>query len=192
MNALATEKTMTVKEVAFVLGYDESTIRKIGKEVCPKAFRNGVTTYLTEQQVTSIKMNLGKNSELPKTDLEMMLYDKMVSEWKNKKISELSEMVKAKDERISKLIHSGRTYTTSEIAKELGLKSATALNRALHEKKIQYKNERGTWLLYSQYAGKGYDEIKQEEKNGIVVYTRSWSGIGREWIIDIFNEKGIA
>lgn len=69
MNELTNEKFMTIKEVADILNKDESTIRKIGKTIFPKIFKNGKITYLNEYQVTLIKLNLGKNSELPKRDV---------------------------------------------------------------------------------------------------------------------------
>ena len=47
-----------------------------------------------------------------------------------------------------KLVHQNKLYTTSEIAKELGLSSATKLNNLLSEKKIQYKH----CLLYTSDA----------------------------------------
>jgi hypothetical protein len=50
--------------------YDESTIRKIGKSLFPDIFKNGIATLLTEYQVTAIKLHLGKNSDLTKTELE--------------------------------------------------------------------------------------------------------------------------
>jgi hypothetical protein len=37
------------------------------------AVKNGKKTLLTEVQITAIKLNLGKNSELPKTQLEKQL-----------------------------------------------------------------------------------------------------------------------
>ena len=59
------------------------------------------------------------------------------------------------------LMHVNKTYTATEIAKELGLKSATQLNKILEEKKIQY-HVNGTWVMYSKYSNLGYEEIKQE------------------------------
>lgn len=45
------------------------------------------------------------------------------------------------------------TYTTNQIAKELGM-SAVTLNRKLSELRIQYR-QNGQWLLYSKYQNKG-------------------------------------
>ena len=87
-----------------------------------------------------------------------------------------------------KLIHQNKLYTTSEIAKELGLKSATKLNGLLAEKKIQYKQNK-TWLLYSKYADCGYVSIKQDIlDSGHIIYDRKWSGAGRDFILNLFSE----
>lgn len=88
-----------------------------------------------------------------------------------------------------KLIHQNKLYTTSEIAKELGLKSATKLNGLLAEKKIQYKQNK-TWLLYSKYADCGYVSIKQDIlDSGHIIYDRKWTGKGRDFILNLFKEE---
>ena len=88
-----------------------------------------------------------------------------------------------------KLIHQNKLYTTSEIAKELGLKSANKLNQLLAEKKIQYKQNK-TWLLYSKYADCDYVSIKQDIlDNGHIIYDRKWSGKGRDFILNLFKEE---
>ena len=79
-------------------------------------------------------------------------------------------LTKLKEERAARveaerknaiLMHVNKTYTMTEIAKELGMKSAIQMNKLLAEKKIQYQVN-GTWVMYSQYSDLGYEEIKQE------------------------------
>jgi prophage antirepressor-like protein len=85
-----------------------------------------------------------------------------------------------------KLVHQNKLYTTSEIAKELGLSSATKLNNLLSEKKIQYKQNK-TWLLYSKYSELGLVSIKQDVlDNGKIIYDRKWTGKGRDFILNLF------
>ena len=87
------------------------------------------------------------------------------------------------------LTHVNKTYTMTEIAKELNLKSAVALNKILAEKKIQYKVN-GTWVFYSNYSNLGYEEIKQEVlDNGKVVYHRKITQTGREFILGLFKNR---
>ncbi len=88
-----------------------------------------------------------------------------------------------------KLVHQNKLYTTSEIAKELGLSSATKLNNLLADKKIQYKQNR-TWLLYYKYSESGYVSIKQDVlDNGHIIYDRKWTGKGRDFILNLFKEE---
>lgn len=81
------------------------------------------------------------------------------------------------------MIHSKKLYTTTEIAKELGFKSANALNNILEQDKIQYKVN-GTWVLCSKYSEKDYVSIKQNElDNGKIIYDRKWTGLGRDFLL---------
>ena len=83
------------------------------------------------------------------------------------------------------LMHVNKTYTMTEIAKELNLKSAIQLNNILSDKKIQFK-QNGTWILYSKYSSCGYEELKQEVlDNGKVIYHRKITQLGRDFILNL-------
>ena len=107
-------------------------------------------------------------------------------------------LTKLKEERTARveaerrnaiLMHVNKTYTVTEIAKELGLKSAIQLNKILAEKKIQYQVN-GTWVMYSKYSDSGYEEIKQEVlDSGRVIYHRRITQLGREFILQLFADK---
>ena len=107
-------------------------------------------------------------------------------------------LTKLKEERTARmeterrnaiLMHINKTYTVTEIAKELGLKSAIQLNKILAEKKIQYQVN-GTWVMYSKYSNLGYEEIKQEViDSGRVIYHRRITQLGREFILQLFADK---
>ena len=56
------------------------------------------------------------------------------------------------------VLQSNSTYTTNQIAKELGM-SAIGLNKRLNDLHIQYKQS-DTWLLYAKYQDKGYTKTK--------------------------------
>ena len=89
--------------------------------------------------------------------------------------------------RVAILSHVRKTYTTTEIAKELGMRSAVALNRLLCERRVQFK-QNGTYVLYAEYAEHGYVHIKQEIlENDKIVYHRRWTNLGREWLLDMLG-----
>ena len=87
------------------------------------------------------------------------------------------------------LMHVNKTYTATEIAKELNMKSAQELNNKLGDMGIQYKVNK-TWVLYSDYANLGYEDIKQEVlDNGKVVYHRKFTQLGRDFILGLFKDN---
>ena len=190
---LSTDKTMTIKEVSEILGVTERTVSRHAEQL--GLTKNGVKTFLNEEAVTIIKKKIelsGRNDldnvvKLPKTDLEKKLlikqgYDLLMGEVETLRAE--NSIIKSQRDR---LIHSNKTFTASQIAKELNLKSATELNKILESKGVQFK-QNNTWLLYSQYAGKGFTEIKEEEKNGTVIYYRRWTGLGRDWILGMISD----
>ena len=105
-------------------------------------------------------------------------------------------LTKLKEERAARveaerrnaiLTHVNKTYTMTEIAKELNMKSATQLNKLLAEKKIQY-HVNGTWVMYSKYSDLGYEEIKQEVlDSGRVIYHRRITQMGRAFILNLLS-----
>lgn len=86
------------------------------------------------------------------------------------------------------LMHVSKTYTATEIAKEIGLKSANELNRELEKRGIQFKVN-NTWVPKADYADKGFFDIKQEVLDtGTVIYHRRITQNGRTFILELFNK----
>lgn len=122
--------------------------------------------------------------------------DKVIDDILNNPDFGIELLTKLKEERAARveaektnaiLMHVNKTYTMTEIAKEIGLKSAVELNKILSKKKIQYKVN-GTWVMYSDYSNCGYEEIKQEVlDNGHVIYHRKITQLGRKFILGLFD-----
>jgi len=189
MNELTKEKTMTVKEISEVMGVSARVVQMQVKKLFPEIVENGKPTRLNEKQVTRLKLelqshhNLEGTFELVQTDLEMELLAKKVELWREQKIKDLQEELEIQNNRINMLIHDNKTYTTTEIAKELNLKSANELNKLLANKNIQYKVN-NTWVLSASYSDCGYESIKQQElDSGKIIYNRHWTGKGRDFIL---------
>ena len=110
-----------------------------------------------------------------------------IEEYKEKQlIKEQKELI---EEKHDNLVHSAKTYTTTEIAKELGFKSANALNKDLESKKLQYKMN-GTWVLAAKFSENGFVSIKQNElKDDRIIYYRRWTGKGRDWLVNDVYKK---
>lgn len=141
----------------------------IADEVLPSIRKHGM--YATDNVIDNILNN-------PDFGIELLTRLK----------EERAARVKA-EQRNAVLMHVNKTYTMTEIAKELGLRSAIELNKMLSEMHIQYKIN-NTWVMYSDYSNLGYEEIKQEVlDNGTVVYHRKITQAGREFIINLVQEN---
>lgn len=143
--------------------------RWVTSEVLPSIRKNGI--YATDNVIDNILNN-------PDFGIELLTRLK----------EERSARVEA-ERTNSILMHVNKTYTMTEIAKEIGLKSAVELNKILSDKKIQYKVN-GTWVMYSDYSNCGYEEIKQDVlDNGRVIYHRRITQLGRKFILNLFDMK---
>ena len=88
-------------------------------------------------------------------------------------------------EYANNVLNSESTYTTTQIAKELGM-SAQLLNRLLHAYGVQFKQS-GQWQLYKMYEDKGYTKTRTHtytKKDGRVqsLLTTVWTEAGRMFL----------
>lgn len=88
-------------------------------------------------------------------------------------------------EYANNVLNSESTYTTTQIAKELGM-SAQLLNRLLHAYGVQFKQS-GQWQLYKQYEDKGFTKTRTHtytKKDGRVqsLLTTVWTEAGRMFL----------
>lgn len=205
----AEEPLFLAKDVAEWIEYDTSSVHKMLANVDDdEKVRKNVPTLggtqeswcLTENGLYEVLMQSRKPiakqfkkevKEILKTIRKHGIYatDNVIDNILNNPDFGIELLTKLKEERAARveaerknaiLMHVNKTYTITEIAKELGLKSAMQLNRILSEKKIQYQVN-GTWLMYSNYSDCGYEEIKQEVlDSGKVIYHRRITQMGQE------------
>ena len=106
-----------------------------------------------------------------------------------KRLVEMRKRAEIAENKNNLLMHSEKTYTISEIAKELGYKSAIEFNKVLYNDKIIFKRN-GTWIPYSDYSESGYFEIKQSIlENELVVYNLRVTQKGREFLLSKYSDK---
>ena len=213
----AEEPLFLAKDVAEWIEYDTSSVNKMIANVDDdEKVRKNVPTlggiqeswFLTENGLYEVLMQSRKPiakqfkkevKEILKTIRKHGIYatDNVIDNILNNPDFGIELLTKLKEERAARveaerknaiLMHVNKTYTITEIAKELGLKSAMQLNRILADKKIQYQVN-GTWLMYSNYSDCGYEEIKQEVlDSGKVIYHRRITQMGREFILGLFEK----
>ena len=88
------------------------------------------------------------------------------------------------------ILKSEKAIQLSIIAKDYGL-STVSFNKLLHVLGIQYKMG-DTWLLYQDYADKGYTKTKtfRATSKKVVIHTY-WTHSGRMFLYNVLRQNGI-
>jgi phage antirepressor YoqD-like protein len=106
-----------------------------------------------------------------------------ILEGQNEHLAHEVKVLAPKAEYTDRVLQSTSTYTTTQVAKELGM-SGIALNKKLHAMGVQYKQS-GQWLLYAKYQGKEYSESRTHH------YLHDDGSIGTN-IETVWTERGRA
>lgn len=85
---------------------------------------------------------------------------------------------------VDDVLQSVNTYTSTQMAKELGLREAEQLHKILKDKGIMFKQS-GQWLLTAKYSEKGYTKSRTYQ------FTRNDGSIGTS-TTTVWTEKGRA
>lgn len=194
---------MTSKEIAEVLNVSKMTVRnaiaKLGiKVLLYRNVNNNKTECFNEEQVTLIKQEIQKHHNLQSRQIDSVSTQLEENEIianammiLKRRTVELENQLKSVENKNQLLMHTPKTYTVSEIAKELGYSSAIKLNQLLNKDKILYKRN-GTWLPYSDYSENGYFEIKQTIlEDDLVVYNLRITQKGREFLLNKYSNNSL-
>lgn len=157
----------------------------IFEEVLPSIRKHGA--YMTESTIDKLINN---------PDLVIGLATKLKEEQEQRKKAENTiKLQTPKVKYFDKVLDAKGSKTTTQVAKLLGLRSAIQLNNILHELGIQYKQS-GQWLLYSQYADKGYTETSTHLYKGVDGYeyaskSTKWTEKGIHFIYEQLGKHGL-
>ena len=138
--------------------------------------------------------------KLPGTYKEALL-ELVAKEEENEKLQlkntvqqqQIGEM-KPKADYYDQILKSKKLITISQIAKDYGM-SSQAMNKLLHDLKVQYKQS-NQWLLYAKYQSKGYTSSEPHEykkKDGTVEFNlhTKWTQKGRIFLYHLLKENQI-
>lgn len=153
-------------------------------EVLPSIRKHGA--YMTSEKIEEVLTNPDTIIKLA-TDLKAERQNRLIAE---KKIEEDKPKVSYYDQILS----NKSLCTITAIAKDYGM-SAAAMNRKLHELKIQFPQS-GMWFLYSKYQHKGWTHSETHmvtKKDGTekAVMNTKWTQKGRLGIYQILKEHDI-
>ena len=102
--------------------------------------------------------------------------------------------VQPKIEYTEKVLTSQTCWTSTTIAKDMGLKSAQQLHKKLNAMGIIFKDSDGIWVPYSKYADKNLTETRTStytDSHGKLCtsITTVWTERGRNFIHERLNQK---
>ena len=151
-----------------------------------RAFRKWVTSEVLPQIRKTGGYIPTKDAEgRPLTDLEIVCLAVKIQQRTIDEQHKLIDELAPKAEYADEVLESVSCYTTTQIAKELGM-TVYDLTRELIGRKVMYKQS-GQYMLYAEYARKGYARSRthlHRDSEGNV-YTEMylvWTEEGREFI----------
>lgn len=138
----------------------------------------GVTTVSNDDEAIAYAMQvLRKRLETAKAEKERL-------EVENHLQSEQLKLAAPKVKYVDEVLQSSQTYTSTQVAKELGMREAEQLHKALKSKGIMFKQS-GQWMLTAKYSEKGYTKPRT------VTFPRSDGSQGSN-TITVWTERGRA
>lgn len=158
--------------------------KKKVKEILKDIRKHGM--YATEQTVETMLSN-------PDTMIELLQNFK---EEKNKRaIAEMKvKQLEPKAEYYDLILSNTSLITIGSIAKDYGM-TAQAMNKLLHDLKVQYKQS-NQWLLYAKYQAEGYVSsdptlITHRDGSTSIQMNTKWTQKGRKFLYKLLKEHGI-
>ncbi|OFO55633.1 phage antirepressor [Nosocomiicoccus sp. HMSC059G07] len=158
--------------------------RWVTSEVLPQIRKHGV--YATESKIDDI---------LNDPDSFIELLENFKEERKHRLMAEQQVLeMKPKADYYDQILKSKKLIAISQIAKDYGM-SAQAMNKLLHELKVQYK-QGGQWLLYQNHATKGYtssETHQYKKKDGTEDFQllTKWTQKGRIFLYELLKHEDI-
>ena len=199
------------KDVAEALGYsqaDKAILRHVDED---DRMKHMVTDSMGRKQQTFIINESGLYSLVLSSKLEQA---KVFKRWvtsevlplirqtgtyslHRKQIESLHHQIEAlepKAEYCDEVLDSVSCLTTTQIAKELSM-TVSDLTRLLEHRKVMYKQS-GQWMLYADYARKGYAKSRTTTRRDIEgdmhTYTRLvWTEEGRRFIHRLCHDEEV-
>lgn len=141
-----------------------------------------VASYMIEDPVKRAEKWIEEQKEKQHLQLENNMQKQKIAEYE------------PKASYLDTILNNKSLVTVGQIAKDYGM-SAQALNKLLHELKVQYKQS-GQWLLYSNLHAKGYThssttEIEHKDGSTSVRMNTKWTQKGRLFIYELLKDNDI-
>ncbi|MCD9055039.1 phage regulatory protein/antirepressor Ant [Staphylococcus arlettae] len=147
-----------------------------------KQLKQPIASYMIEDPVKRAEQWIAEQKEKKQLELENNMNKQKIAEFE------------PKASYLDTILNNKSLVTVGQIAKDYGM-SAQALNKLLHDLKVQYKQS-GQWLLYSNIQDKGYThssttEIEHKDGSTSVRMNTKWTQKGRLFIYELLKDNDI-
>lgn len=155
--------------------------RWITHDVIPSIRKHGL--YATDELLANPDILIAALQEL-KAERERTKMLQLTAAIQEQQIAEMQPKASYYD----LILQNKNTVPVTQIAKDYGM-SGRALNKLLHELGIRYKM-RDTWLLYQEYANRGYTQSRTHaiDVDRSVMHTY-WTQKGRLFLYDLLKSE---
>ena len=145
----------------------------------------GVATVSNDDEAIAYAMQVLNNR------LEQARQEKAMLEQQNNYLSNEIRQQAPKVKYVDDVLRSARTYTSTQMAKELDMKTAEQLHKKLKEKGVMFYQS-GQWMLTATHCGKGYTRprttafTRSDGSQGTNTIT-TWTETGRLFLHQLFE-----
>ncbi|MCO4454137.1 Rha family transcriptional regulator [Staphylococcus aureus] len=147
-----------------------------------RQIKQPTASYMIDDPVKRAELWIEEQKEKQALQLENNMQKQKIAEYE------------PKASYLDTILNNKSLVTVGQIAKDYGM-STQALNKLLHDLKVQYKQS-GQWLLYSNLHDKGYThssttEIEHKDGSTSVRMNTKWTQKGRLFIYDLLKDNDI-
>ncbi|WP_281183093.1 phage regulatory protein/antirepressor Ant [Staphylococcus schleiferi] len=166
-----------------IQGHNEFKMAYINKfNEMERQIKQPTASYMIDDPVKRAELWIEEQKEKQALQLENNMQKQKIAEYE------------PKASYLDTILNNKSLVTVGQIAKDYGM-SAQALNKLLHDLKVQYKQS-GQWLLYSNLHDKGYThssttEIEHKDGSTSVRMNTKWTQKGRLFIYDLLKDNDI-
>ena len=152
--------------------------------------KTGVTTVSNDDEAIAYAMQVLNRR------LEQAKAEKAMLEQQNACLANEIKQTVPKVQYVDNVLQSVNTYTSTQMAKELSLRTAEQLHKSLKGKGVMFYQS-GQWMLTARYSENGYTKTRTSQ------FTRSdgsigtntitvWTELGRSFLHKIFKDERAA
>lgn len=160
-------------------------------EVYRQVFHKSVNNTLSRKELAMMVIEAEEERERLQAENEKQ--QKLLEEKTRENHNMMGKLIEqAPDVKyVKSTLNAPTTYTTTQIAKELGMRSAVTLHQKLKDMKVMF-SQSGTWMLTAPYCDKGYTKTRTStgENNSGGTWSKTitvWTEKGRKFLHELLN-----